>query len=415
VLLNCLEQMVGLDIFKADWSWRRHLLDPVDDGAWDINNFSSDLLDAAIWIEEVELVQRLFHEETEDETVPGDKKLTVRLLVAAQTGNMEMLRIIQSRILARTGAVGLSRRNTTALLARACKSQNASLLQHALDAHDPDDPWTSESTVGLDMIARYAPSADAYRRLEKILTAAHGGEQDPFFTYMNCVLRHSHAAAYGHLDLLRYFIEGKAGRRFVEELKMDRERLVGDPLAPAVCGGSVAVVRYLLDSGADPNTDSSLSRAIRRGYKEIARLLVDRGADVNTGYPPPIAMAVLQEDMQMFRYLLRKGAVLREAGVSSIHAGGYAMNVVRVFGLDSMAAELIRAGVAEDLRLHWVPDYDEWALHPVRQIEYGPYLKPSRISTSLDYVHLLFDQAHCLSIGEVTRRRADMRFDTSTP
>jgi hypothetical protein len=118
--------------------------------------------------------------------------------------------------------------------------------------------------------------------------------------------------------------------------------------------------------------------------------------------------------MEMFRYLLGKGAVLEEAGDSFIHAGAFAMNLARVFGLDSMAAELVKEGVPEDLRLHSVPGYDEWALHPVKQIEYDPYLKEARKSTMREApsrnAKLGFDQAHCLPIGEVTRRGLAMGF-----
>jgi ankyrin repeat protein len=60
------------------------------------------------------------------------------------------------------------------------------------------------------------------------------------------------------------------------------------PLYLAVVQGLTEVVRYLLDSGADPNHEAqgdsegtSLCAAAAWGYTEIVRALLEHGADAN--------------------------------------------------------------------------------------------------------------------------------------
>ncbi|KAK8115670.1 hypothetical protein PG984_012172 [Apiospora sp. TS-2023a] len=100
-----------------------------------------------------------------------------------------------------------------------------------------------------------------------------------------------------------------------------------NPLLLAVCKGRIAIIRLLLDHGADPN-----------GYEpDVADL---RAIDI-----PPIVLAVAKERIDIFRLLRERGALLHTSWT-----GGNAMQAARKYGLTSMVDLLVGEGVAEDAR-----------------------------------------------------------------
>ncbi|KAI1370787.1 ankyrin [Hypoxylon crocopeplum] len=145
------------------------------------------------------------------------------------------------------------------------------------------------------------------------------------------------------------------------------------PLLRAIHNSDEAITRILLDGGADPNwyllDNTALMAAARKGNVAIAKLLLDHGAHVNEGYPPPIAMAVFTEHLDMFRLLRDHGARL-----DTPETGGWAMALAKMHGLDSMVDLLVREGVGEDVILHRVQsrvettDYRNWHLWPTPAI-----------------------------------------------
>lgn len=373
-MLRCLETVVEVDLFKADWILRSHLLDSVDDGVWNPDAETSDLLDIAVWLDDMKLIRQLLA--LEDTEVHDDatkaERLSSRLLMAAEHGNFETTRFLNSH--ARGVDAGISSEAVRSLLIRGYLTRNPALFHFALDQYDEDDP-VSCSDLGL--IAFYCTSAYAYRRIVDIIR-----KQDPVLTHRPFIYgdRRGHyrlvyAAKYGYLDLVEYFVngvvpwddpdrqQGVASDVEVEE----RRRLLSMGLIGAVHGGYLLVVKFLLDKGADPNIYPCLNASIRQGYVEITRLLVDHGADVMLGFPPPVAIAVTQEDMVSFRYLLDKGALSDDRGCSG---GAWAMGVAKALGLDSMVSKLVQAGVPDDARMHWVPTIEEEKKFPVQRRDY---------------------------------------------
>ena len=378
-----LEHVAALDILKADWEKRTHLLDAVDDGAWNFEDFRGDLLDAAIWLQDIEMTRQLLGEEKQDsgDSALHDSKLSIRLRLAAERGNVEIIRLLHLN--AGGNSRGLSSEVAVSLLARACQARNAKLFQYTLDEHDENDSWIPH-VDSLKSIAQYCPSADSYRQVYKILDESYSiiaREYDhattrprfpfkpiPLFVQTNIQgtrWRTSHAGGCGHPTLIDYFVHTDAllddrtgfwGQSKSGPPVLDRAEIMSLALAGAVSAGSLDVVQFLLDSGADPNDRLYLNRAIRKGHRRIAKLLVDYGADVNLGSPPPLATAALQEDVDLLHYLLEKGAVLEDEGH---HPGALAMGLAQLFGLDSMAAELGRMGIAENPRVHWVRSIQE--------------------------------------------------------
>jgi hypothetical protein len=89
------------------------------------------------------------------------------------------------------------------------------------------------------------------------------------------------ACYFGREDVARYLIESGAN---VTAVAHNSQRI--QPLHAAAAGGGLALVRLLLDHGADPNATQQgeftpLHAAAQNGDLLMAELLLERGADVN--------------------------------------------------------------------------------------------------------------------------------------
>ncbi|KAK8113508.1 ankyrin repeat-containing protein [Apiospora sp. TS-2023a] len=169
----------------------------------------------------------------------------------------------------------------------------------------------------------------------------------------------SRKARYGHTDMVRYLLSqgvspnhehGKEEGPFCRPYK---------PLIQAVEKGDLDLVHLLLEHGADPNwfhpTNTPLMVAARLNRLTIAVTLIVAGADVDVGCPPPIVLAVLKEDMDMFRLLRGRGG----ARLDTPETGGWAMALARLHGLDSMVEVLENEGVGRDVVLHRCGRFEE--------------------------------------------------------
>ncbi|KAI5917768.1 ankyrin repeat-containing domain protein [Camillea tinctor] len=120
----------------------------------------------------------------------------------------------------------------------------------------------------------------------------------------------------------------------------------GAPLLEAVWRRDEEITRILLDAGADPNINwlpsTPLVIAVWSCRTSLVKMLLDHGADVNVGHPPPIVVAVVREDLRMFRLLREHGARL-----DMPETGGWAMALARLRGLSSMVDLLVSEGVGK--------------------------------------------------------------------
>ncbi|VAI07724.1 unnamed protein product [Triticum turgidum subsp. durum] len=107
-------------------------------------------------------------------------------------------------------------------------------------------------------------------------------------------------------------------RCLVEELGFDinaGSKIGGTALAAAALDGKMAVVRYLLDNGADPNKKDDagsvpLHCAAKFGHHEAARLLLSRGASVDIAYfhGTPLHIAAYYGKASVMKVLLEHHA-----------------------------------------------------------------------------------------------------------
>ena len=120
------------------------------------------------------------------------------------------------------------------------------------------------------------------------------------------------------------------------------------PLSTAISTGNAALVRLLLDSGADTTVvpNQFVYNAVESGNTEILRLLIDAKADVNMPgglvlKRHPLAKAVLDDNVEMVRILLDAGA---QPNVLVESFGGPILNVAIIFGNIEIVKLLLDAG-----------------------------------------------------------------------
>jgi ankyrin repeat protein len=114
-------------------------------------------------------------------------------------------------------------------------------------------------------------------------------------------------------------IQGAAGRGSIADLDAQLAQGVdinycspvqGSPLSIAASRGDMAMVRHLMDRGADVNACAPLADAAWYGNEEMARYLIGKGADLNLSSrsDSPLADAAEKNHPSMVNLLLAAGA-----------------------------------------------------------------------------------------------------------
>lgn len=106
-----------------------------------MDGFTSDLLDVAVWLDDMDLICQLLPIEAGE--IRDDERraarLSTRLVIAGGHGKFETLRWLHSR--ERGPDAKLPRRTIQSLLNRGYHSANAELFHFALDEYDEEEPF----------------------------------------------------------------------------------------------------------------------------------------------------------------------------------------------------------------------------------------------------------------------------------
>ncbi|KAI8626423.1 ankyrin repeat-containing domain protein [Xylariaceae sp. FL1651] len=335
-------------------------------------------LNAAVYMGLEPFAKALVSEDPNDywqcPTVAASAKPSLRRLIemASYRGHLSLLQhLVQvDKNMTHNTWPFMSASVASSILRYASVGGHVPVMEYALNNSDLFNAHLTTTTRrNLGAALSSTSSPDVYNRLAAIL----GQGTDPFekTTRDEAYSRLDQAARQGNTEMVRYLLKqdlclnqpgAHANSRPPHKQGCDsvgtRSQL--RPLISAIESGSQETVEIMLWHGADPNwfppTRTALMAAVHKGDLGIVRALVEYGADVTVGTPPPIVVAVQQENEDMFHYLESKGALLEpEAGA----AGAWAMAYAKVFGLDTMVDLLIKRGIGHDDVLHHTPSWEE--------------------------------------------------------
>ncbi|KAI1813436.1 ankyrin [Poronia punctata] len=238
---------------------------------------------------------------------------------------------------------------------------------------------TTATRRNIAIALSFAKSPEIYRKLSTVLESVFDTIiQDDVYACLD------QAARQGNTEMVRSLLLGqdvclnqpgadanptKTQPPLEEQQGCDSSSSTPRPLISAIESGNLETVEVLLRHGADPNwfpaTRTALMAAVHKGDITIVRKLVEYGAKVHVGTPPPLVVAVQQENEDIFNYLLASS--LGEDAGAGADAGAWAMAYPKFFDLDSMADLLCEKGIGRrDETLHHIPTCEE--------NEYGRYL-----------------------------------------
>ncbi|KAH8901575.1 ankyrin [Thozetella sp. PMI_491] len=202
----------------------------------------------------------------------------------------------------------------------------AALARPIGDESNSSDPIAPVSRIHPDHkstkighLLDYAPNLEVYRYLyQVVLQCSADDEHLPEYKLRRGLKR---SAKQGDIAMVKTILE-------LGHLSPS------DGLVAACEGGHLAMVDFLLNQGADPDTSGdSLSLppivlATWKGNVPIVRKLLDRGTNLNDDFP--LRAALYAENEPLFRMLVDRGVVVDEP------SGKSAMKMCVASGLDSM-------------------------------------------------------------------------------
>ncbi|KAI2628168.1 ankyrin repeat-containing domain protein [Xylaria nigripes] len=305
-------------------------------------------------------------------TVAASTKPCLRRLIeiAAYRGHLGLVRhlVEVEKSITHHALSFMSASVASSILRYAAISGHVDMVEYALDNSNlSHEHLTTTTRRNLGTALSYSTSPSIYHRLTSILER---GSADSFSTTdPDGIYAHlDQAAQQGNTEIVRYLLhhdvclnQFNAGANPEPPSKPECDshptQSYFRPLISAIESGNVETVELLLWQGADPNwfppTQMALMAAVHKGDVEMVRTLVEHGARVDVGTPPPIVIAVQQENEELFAYLEANGAL------SCRETGAWAMAYAQVFGLTSMVELLCTRRFAAAEVLHHTPSCEE--------------------------------------------------------
>ncbi|KAI1265367.1 ankyrin [Xylariaceae sp. FL1019] len=300
-------------------------------------------------------------------TVAASAKPSMRRLIeiAAFKGHLTLLQhlvYVDKKMLNDTSSP-MSASVASSILRYASIGRHVDVMEYALDNSDLlNAHLTTAISQNIETALGFTHSPKVYSRLASILE--HG--MNPFDETMHRALlaRIDEAARQTNTDMVRYHLRQGVDLNATEvemknELEIQQKQVETPPrpLIGAIEGGSFDSLEELLWHGADPNlypsTQTPLMAAAHKGDLQMVRTLVEYGANVTVGTPPPLVVAVQQENEDVFHFLESKGALLDP------QTGAWAMAYATAYGLDSMVNLLCKHGVKRGDVVHHIISQEE--------------------------------------------------------
>ncbi|KAI0538437.1 ankyrin [Xylaria digitata] len=325
----------------------------------------ADLYVAAIYLDKQFYVEGLIADGIEFCDIAGrpDVHSTVfgkAFSAAIRQGNLGMIKLLLSCNAEYRDTGFIPARERREILRSAGFYGHQDAFNFALDMRPINLPEEPERRVhsdarALERVIRSMPFPQSYERVAAIL----GPDSKVFGPYHFGTPTGwlEQWARLGEVDMLRYILDKGANPNCTEP------SCIWTPLLSAIGSDNEAIIRILLEAGADPNVPHPphlpLMEAVWVGNVAVVKLLLSHGADVHEGCPAPVVIAAFKERMDLFRLLTEHGARL-----DTPETGGWAMALAKWHGLSSMVDVLVREGVGQDVVLHWVPtNQQHWWRH----------------------------------------------------
>ncbi|KAI1333605.1 ankyrin [Xylariaceae sp. FL0016] len=331
-------------LFKVLRTIEQVCMDSVSKSQWSLS-----LLAAAVRFDIFPLTQRLLqegHDPTRRNILPSACE------TAARWGTPRMLDYLQQHI---------GEGESVSYIAEKTKRSDLKLLESALEheKHSASLTSTQEEAITADESSRSPDEVPLSNRVTFAIQNACWDTHRPEVLSLlqkycpMCpgdlfALINTHAG-FGNLDMVRYLLDLGDSDHLHKETGSFRT-----PLNAACRKCHEDVVDLLLERGADPNHEASthqrktnytaLTAAARVGSFAIVRKLLDHGADVDARISTPTAIewAFRTEHTAMVELLLSRGATLDG------HPGRRALKYCSEKGLDSMVDKLRSLGVVSD-------------------------------------------------------------------
>ncbi|RDL38342.1 uncharacterized protein BP5553_02682 [Venustampulla echinocandica] len=363
-LNSCIQSLCGL-YFWGDTYKTGDLIESKLGSEPTEEHLKLDLVTAAVYLNLPTLASQL-HSEKEDDysisLIELDNMRWARYGIASFYGNLDMIKILLATDPTKEAKVGrlVPMDYVVEMIKWSALGGHSEIFNFALDNSEEFKLSHRRDVDYRDL--RDAMNWTAFPKDYQRVAAIFGSESEVFSAKQDGDLdsRLCESADNGRVEMVRYFLDQGAclnnplaKRGCIHESESGITRRTTTPLLSALrrCPlGSEAVVKLMLERGADPNwyppEKTPLMAAVHNNRFEITRMLVDYGADVNDGSPAPIVLAARNENTEIFQYLRERGAT-----IDTPETGSWAMAYAKFYGLDSMVALLVHEGVDETAAL----------------------------------------------------------------
>ncbi|KAI0180096.1 ankyrin [Hypoxylon sp. FL1284] len=267
---------------------------------------------AAAYMNDTDLARQLLSSDTNCQPQCSNVQQVLGVLVgpypiAAYKGNLDFIALLDTN---KPESPSQDKQLRALLVCNALAGNQMSVLDHVLgpsfSSASPDlMQWRRPLLEGLSRTT----SVDVFKRCFEIVQNVLQYPSGPYngIYRQEWLINHfGRAAKRGAVPLMEYLVGLGAP---VDGAFPDDDSEFARPISLAALSGQEAAVKWLLDQGA--RLDRSLQAAVARGSRRVVHMLLDHGAATDRdAVRKALVEAVKRENPDLFRLLVRRGAVL---------------------------------------------------------------------------------------------------------